>query len=500
MLLHRHPAPFLVLAFTALGGCASLPPEQGYRESSELVEARLGAAPNWSETERSTAPEIPTAPISSEAAIALAFANNPRVRAEFARIGLGRAEFEEARRIGNPSFGYSRLRPEAGDGALITQSLAVGISDLLMLPARRRFAAGELARLQAEVGAALLDLAAETEAAWFKAVSANQVASMRDLVAAAAEASAELAQRFFDAGNISRLQLEQERAAATQARIAAVRADADALQERSALATLMGLPMGTEWRLLRSLPAPPATEFSADDLVSMALKQRLDLTAAQQEVALRESTLGVSRRWRWLGSVEAGYERERELDGAVLRGPTLSLELPIFNQGQAAIVKARAELVTARARLDSLVLSVSRSTRTSLQQMTVAREIAERYRTLLLPSREAIVARAQEEVNFMLIGVFELIRARQEQYDAYQEYLEAVRDYWTARVELRRAVGGKLPDDGRSADLTVGIDAILPDTSAPPMDHSDHSKMDTPHTDAEAEPETPAAHDHGDTP
>jgi len=42
----------------------------------------------------------------------------------------------------------------------------------------------------------------------------------------------------------------------------------------------------------------------------------------------------------------------------------------------------------------------------------------------------------------MLVGAFELILAKQAEYDAYQEYVEAVRDYWVASAELERAVGG----------------------------------------------------------
>jgi outer membrane protein, heavy metal efflux system len=51
----------------------------------------------------------------------------------------------------------------------------------------------------------------------------------------------------------------------------------------------------------------------------------------------------------------------------------------------------------------------------------------------------------QERGNAMLEGPFELIRARQREYDVDQAYLEAVRDYWLARVELSRQVGAQLP-------------------------------------------------------
>ena len=47
----------------------------------------------------------------------------------------------------------------------------------------------------------------------------------------------------------------------------------------------------------------------------------------------------------------------------------------------------------------------------------------------------------------MLVGVFELLQARRSQLDAYQSYVEAVRDYWLARTDLRRSVGGVLPGE-----------------------------------------------------
>ncbi len=487
----------LLPAAIALAGCSTLPRERGYRETGELVQARIGVQPQWP-ADDSVAPP-PSEPITVERAVALAFVHNPRIREQYARLGLGRAELDEARRIANPGLGYSRLEPRHGSGTQITRSISWSFADLLLLSSRKRFAAAELERLQNSVAAQLLELATETEAAWYEAAGAQQVQAMRDVVAQAAERSAELAQRFFDAGNIDRLQLEQELAAASQARIAAVRAQAEALRARGELAALLGLQSGADWSIAAQLSAPPEAAYSADDLVELALDQRLDLAAARQEVAQREDALGVTRRWRWLGSVEIGYERESETDGEVLRGPSLNFELPIFDQGQAAVAKADAQLLQARAELDALALSVHNDARVGLERVALQRDIAERYRTLLVPRREAIVARTQERVNFMLQGIFELIAARQEEYDAYQEYLEAVRDYWIARAQLRGIVGGRLPDDSVIAEPAIGVEAILPAAEPSPTDHSghqmDHSKH---HTTPPETSDEPAHHDHRD--
>jgi cobalt-zinc-cadmium efflux system outer membrane protein len=466
----------------ALSGCASLPPERGYAEAGALIQARRDAAPTFDANALPQRAPIPTEAVTIEQSVLLAFAYNPQVREKYARLGLGRAELEQARRLSNPQFGFARLSASPGSGTQITRSLSWQFSDLLLWSARERFARGELQRLQESVASELSDLATAVEIAWYAAVGALQVAAMRDVVARSAEASAALAQRYFDAGNISRLQLEQEYAAAALARIAGVRAGASAVRARAELATLIGLPSNAAWTLPSQLTAPSDSRYTVDVLVPLALEQRLDLAAARTAVTLHEDTLGVTRRWRWLGSVEAGYERESEADGGVLRGPSLSLELPIFNQGQASIARAEAGLLDARARLDGLLLSVRNAAELAIAREATAYDIAERYRTALVPRREAIVARTQERVNFMLQGVFELITARQQEYDAYQEYLEAVRDYWIVRAELRGIVGGRLPDDDASAGPTLGVESII----APPaaatghaghggaMDHSGH--------------------------
>lgn len=500
------PLPFrsvaVAAAALALAGCASLPGARGYAETRQLIDAQRPLPTDWSPIIPTARSAIPPHPMAVDDAVRMALFHNPRIRETYARLGIGRAELEEARRLANPSFGFARLTSPGEDGSQITRSLSFGLTDLLLLPARRRLAEGELERLQKVVAGEVLALATEVEVAWFEAVSAQQIAAMRDLVAQAAERSAELAQRFFDAGNINRLQIEQEYAAATQARIEALDAGANALRARSALAALIGLPSDADWRLQPQLPTPRAVAFSADSLIPLALEARLDLAAARQAVALREDALGVTRRWRWFGTLDAGYEREREFDGGRTRGPSLALGLPLFNQGQGALARAQAELLQARAELDAQVLAVHNAARLGIERLSVAATIAERYRTELVPRREAIVARTQEQVNFMLVGVFELLLAKQQEYDVYQAYLEAVRDYWVARAELRGAVGGRLPDDAADSEPTIDVEAILPASGpapAPAMDHDAHgSDADDPHAGhsmpKEASPDPHAAH------
>lgn len=470
-----HPALSLAAAISMVG-CASLPPDRGYSQAEALVQGSIGTTPDWS---RVVPAEAPNQALSAEQSVRFAFAHNARIHQLYAKLGIGRSELEQARRISNPGIGYSYLDVPSGSSQ-ITRSAALMISDLLLLPSRKRLAEGELERLQMEVADELLSLAIEVEIAWYHHVGAKQVLAMRELTASAAESSAQLAARFHAAGNISQLQLAQENAAAAQAKIAAVRAAAEALQARKELASLLGLTIDTEWDTLEQLPSPPSAIPKTDAMVAMALEQRLDLAAAQRAVALREDVLGVTQRWRWLGSVELGYERETEPDGSILRGPGIEFELPLFDQGQGEVGHATAELIDARAQLDALALEVANQARIGVAGLKVNRDIAERYRQILVPERERIVARTQEQFNFMLIGVFELILAKREEYDAYQEYLEAVRDYWIARSQLRRIVGGRLPDDLTLVPTpTVSVDWISPKPSQSHDPHAGHQMPTT---------------------
>lgn len=52
----------------------------------------------------------------------------------------------------------------------------------------------------------------------------------------------------------------------------------------------------------------------------------------------------------------------------------------------------------------------------------------------------------------MLTGLFQLLQARQAEIDTAREHIEALRDYWTARVALERALGGRI--DGPTAPVT----------------------------------------------
>lgn len=106
------------------------------------------------------------------------------------------------------------------------------------------------------------------------------------------------------------------------------------------------------------------------------------------------------------------------------------------------------------ARFRALAVKVRSEVRRARNHMLSARARVEYYRKVLLPLRGTIVEQTQLEYNAMLVGVFQLLQAKQAEIEAGRGYIEALRDYWIARAELEHAVGGRLQDSsvGTSRD------------------------------------------------
>ncbi|HET6565977.1 MAG TPA: TolC family protein, partial [Xanthomonadales bacterium] len=478
---------FMPLALLVLAGCTTLPDDLGRSDVDALAEqrGRYSAEAASEQARMDLVSQLASAPLQPDDAVRIALLNNAELQASYAQLGFAAADVYEAGRIRNPVFVASVMDPNvAGEINQITLGLAASFTDLLTLPARKRLSTAAFTAMQASVGAEIMRTAAEAESAWFGYAGAQQVEALRRQLALAAQLSAELAGRYFDAGNINARELALERAAASEARIHALHAAAETHAARTQLALLMGLSSNDAWTVPGQLNLPLEQEDDLNDLLQLAEASRLDLAAARTEADLLADQLGVVNWTRWLGELEVGVEHERETDGARLTGPGLAWEIPIFTQNRDQQLRAEAELKMAVARVQGLLNAVDNEVRLAHADVLNARQRVSEFREVLIPQRIETVARAQEEVNFMLIGVFELLAMKQEEYSAYQEYLEAVRDYWQARTQLAMAVGRTLPSSASSYIRRINTAELLQATPSE-TDHSghgaepmDHSRMD----------------------
>ncbi|MGI9227785.1 MAG: TolC family protein [Gammaproteobacteria bacterium] len=466
----------LIFIIVFLVGCTSIPKDLGRSDVDALVSERgISVDDESSVSNDELVNTLISEPLTAESAIRIALVNNSQLKATYADLGIAAADVYEAGRIRNPVFSVASLDTnESGERNQTTFGIIASFTDLLTLPSRKKFAEGEFAKMKMLVSNEVLKTAAEAESAFYHFVASKQVAALRTQIAKAGSLSLELAKRYYYAGNLTPREFALEHASASEFQIASLETQAEAYSKRVELATFLGISAADDWDSPANLPLPLNQEDDIDELIELANKYRLDLAAASSHVDLVANKYGVTKWTSVLGEIDIGIEHERETDGAELTGPVLEWEIPIFGTNRNQRLRAQAELKKAIVEMQHLKIAVENEVRLAHAATQNVKARVDEYRKKLIPARMEAVEFAQEEENFMLIGIFELLESKQEEYDAYQGYIEVVRDYWLARTELANVVGNTLPSSTHVGSEQLNVEEyIAPKESA--IDHSGHT-------------------------
>ncbi len=220
----------VLIAATALTGCATLDASHDTARIEALLAQHGAPSPGWARNGEDDAGVVGgwlAQQMTADVAVRIAMVRSPRLQQIYGELGLAHADILSAVQVANPRVGLSNLAVQNGSGSQFIVGIAAPLVDLITLPSRIRLARLEQDRARFRVAGAVLTVSLDVESAWYRYVGAEQVAGMRGAVADALQTSADLAQRFFDAGNITELQLNREMATASSARIAASRALVD---------------------------------------------------------------------------------------------------------------------------------------------------------------------------------------------------------------------------------------------------------------------------------
>lgn len=430
-------------------GCASSGVEEGFEPVARVTAERLGEEATWrrgAEEDDAVRVEVGALlaePLTMDRAVRLALVHSPRLQAEFERLGVAHADWIEAGLIENPVVGATWQGVSGGEGERWEVGLVQSLMSLPVRPAQKRLAALELERTRLEVSQDVLATALAVREAYVDLAAAESAAAAVERVARAVRAGAEFARRQREAGTINALEFAERRALAAEVEADLARAEQEAVAARERLGLLLGVEAG-DWSIEPGLTAPQAVAGGVETLTARALEQRLDLAAGRLEIEQLAEALDVTLRWRWFLVADVGVEYEEEVDGVDLFGPTLSIQLPIFDRGQARLARLKSLERASRRRLTQAALEVRSGVREAYARLESQRKLTEQYREVLLPARREVVAEAQKHYNYMLLGTYRLLEARRDVIEAEVEYVEALSDAWRAWIDLERAVGGPL--------------------------------------------------------
>lgn len=483
------------VALVVIGGCATVNPRSDYERVARHVTEAAGRERIYQPEDNELVAEIVVGlcqdGITVEEAVEISLLNSPALQAAFMDVGLARADIVQAGLFSNPFVGISARFPDGGGLANIEASVAQNIAELWQIPIRKRAAERSLDRAILDLARSAANLGADAKAAYYEAVGADELHRIAQENLSIAQDLLELALARQEAGATNELDVNLSRSLALDADIEVERARLASADARRALATLLGLvSRADELFLVDALPDAYPKIADAPSLVELARAWRLDLRAAREAVALAQAQLDEQYRLVW-PVVELGLELEREdrraqggrdvladtarasiANGGLtapeiqprserqsehgqntIFGPSLGIELPIFDQNQAQIARAQYALQQARKTLDAVDRAVTQEVRGAADRALTTWRLMQKFLEQSVPLAQSNLELSREAYRAGRASFLSVLEAQRLSLETRSGLVGAAQAAAIAVPELERTIG--LP----FAKLTAEINA-----------------------------------------
>jgi len=462
-------------------GCATVDSQPDFERAEGFIHQSTGQAdaqpPSDGESLQQRASVLLEDGLTIEEAVELALLNNPELQAAWMDIGMAKADLVQAGLLSNPTLGVSLRFPSGGGLANLEAGLAQNIAELWQIPSRKQAASKALDRTILDLARRATLLATDAKTAYFEAVGAVQLLAIRQENLKVARELLDMALSRQRAGAASQLDVNLARSMALDAELAADTARLAKSNAMRQLAKTLGVTDVADQIVLRTeINDPPLTPPTAEQLVGLALASRLDIQAAEQAVEASAARLKLEYA-RVFPNVELGValERdarkaqggrdiladtarasiangqftapeiqprsERDQDTDFIIGPSLSMELPIFDQNQAQIAKAEFAYRQAARTLDALERMVVQDTRTAVDQVRTAWSIASTYRERSVPLAQSNLELSRQAYQAGQASFLAVLEAQRFFLDSRAQYIQALQAAAVAIPELERTIG-----------------------------------------------------------
>lgn len=472
--------------FALQGACATVDPTHDYLNAADRIGSATGVSNAYGPDGDGVSEAIERLladGITADEAVQISLLNNPGLQAAFMDIGIARSDLVQAGLFSNPFVGLSARFPDAGGLANLEASVAQNIAELWLIPVRRGAAQRELDQAVLNLARKAAVLAAECKAAYYDAVGEAERLSITRENLAIAQNLLDMALTRQKAGAATELDVNLSRSLAIDAELAVESARLAASDARRRLAQLLGIEADAErLQLADPLPRLPANVPEPEALVSAAKAWRLDIRSARQAVSAAEWRLKEQYRLI-LPTVEIGIALERDerrpssgrniladttrasianggltapeieprstLSDAeeqnIIIGPSLGVELPIFDQNQAQIAKAQYVYEQSVKTLDAFERAATQEVRGAVDRAVTAWRVAGMYRDRSLPLAESNLDLSRQAYLAGQVSFLSVLEAQRFFLESRRGYIEAALAAAIAIPELERVIG--LPFD-----------------------------------------------------
>ena len=486
----RYRCAFAVIAAALmLGACAKFSPDGGMA----FVKGEAGGELNKDIVKIRTEHEAAATKarvhgllrkqLAVESAVQIALLNNRGLQAAYSELGISEAQMVEASLPPSPTISLARI---VATGELeIERQILQNVLGLLTLPRRKEIAEAKFQQAKFRAVEATLKTAAEAMRAYYRVVAANRSVVFLEEARTTAEALSDLAKKLGETGALPKLDQAREHAFTAEVNGQLAQARLKSRVEREKLIRALGL-WGSETALklptvLKPLPKSPQ---SIKDVETEAVKRRVDLEIARQELELLAKQLGLTKTTRFIDVLEVrgisrtewkavertvyslnpgpppilNSEQEREREKTRWRGVELEFKIPIYDFGEARTRLAEETYMAAVHRLIEKAVNVRSEAREAYTGYRGAYDIAMHFQREILPLRQIINDEMLLHYNGMLKDLFSLLTDTKARIAANIQAIDATRDYWLAKVDLHVALvgGGAVAGGGGATVVAAG--------------------------------------------
>ena len=379
-------------------------------------------------------PEAAAAPLTLDAAFALASSNNQTLAAARLRRAIDLAGIDVAKERPNPELRFEQDKETPHYSLTATQPIELGGKR-----SRRVALAEAVARTgDAELALTLADVRSQVRKAYYGLAAAQARMAITQDLQGLAERARDAARARFESGDIPRLEVLQAELNLAQAQNETTSVAGERDAARAELNALLGRDAKAATQVVEDVgeAALPAAEAAA----TAAFASNAELAVIDRQMAEATARAALARAQQVPDpSLEAAvtHDAPGEFDWGWRYA--IGITVPLFTTHRAAVHVEEATIAQLRVQREALVQRLQGAIGAALARASVQRQQYLRYRDEILPRSREVETMAEESYRAGQTGLTALLQALQAARESRAKAVQAAYDYQVALAELERA-------------------------------------------------------------
>lgn len=384
--------------------------------------------------------------LSRDEAVKTALMNNPSLQADFAKLGIAKADLIQAGLYSNPTTNNVFRFPTASKGPGTAQtnieSITTGkLSDLWQVPLRKQIFEDELEIITLRILTAILDIVEHTKSAYDACVRADlQLENEKILLNYTKELREEIyyRQHYGYSNDLDKYNSDSQVA---MIQTALTEYEKERKKAYLNLTQLLGITPSCKEIILTDTILDALTPPSLSDLELYALDYRPEIQIARFKIKRYEDTIRFERSSIWK-DVNIGIGYKQDFDKPFRGwGPAINFEIPLFDTNYAQIAKAEFEFERAKKKLRYRKIKIQEELRKEFTSVNKEKREIDYYNAFIIPSYEKAIDYTYAYANTMQLNMITALESQLTLYKAEQELIEKYYNLHIAFNKLERAYG-----------------------------------------------------------